>query len=92
MARFLLAVIITIGIYGCAALPTPIPYEGAEAASLYRSRCAACHALAHPKRFTARQWNGWLPRMRQIMKERGAPAINEEEWKLIEKYLTNNAR
>lgn len=92
MARFLLVVILLVGIYGCVALPTPIPDDGTEAASLYRSRCATCHALAHPKRFTATQWEGWLPRMRQIMKERGVPSMSEEEWKLIGKYLTNNAR
>jgi len=92
MARFLLAVIVMVGIYGCVALPTPVPDGGSVAVSIYRSRCSTCHALAHPKRFTALQWQSWLPRMRQIMAERGAPAISEKEWKLIEQYLTNNAR
>ena len=92
MARLLIVVVLLIGVYGCVALPTPIPDGGSEAANLYRNRCGSCHALAHPKRFTSRQWQSWLPQMQQIMAELGVPPLSEEENGIIEKYLKENSR
>ncbi|VAV82592.1 hypothetical protein MNBD_DELTA01-107 [hydrothermal vent metagenome] len=95
MARYvvlLLTIILFVGGYGCTALPTPIPDNGSKAAGFYRARCGSCHSLPHPRRFTARQWESWLPRMERIMLERGASPMGEEEKRAIEKYLKDNAR
>jgi len=95
----LIAIVIFTGLYGCAAVtdgfkgaPTPIPDGGSAEAELYRARCGSCHSLAHPRRFTARQWESWLVQMERIMLERGAPAMTEEERQTIQSYLKDNAR
>ncbi len=89
---FVLMVVLSQGLIGCASSPTPIPNAGSVAANLYAEKCSACHAVPHPKRNNASEWQHLLTLMEQRMNERGMDALTNEQRKTILAYLQTNAR
>jgi mono/diheme cytochrome c family protein len=82
-----LAAVATASVVACASagrLPVAPGEEGA--ARLYRSRCAACHALYPPGEHTAGDWPAILDRM--------APRahLGADERATVERYLVAHAR
>lgn len=49
---------------------------------LYSEKCAGCHQLYHPEKYTIAQWNNILPKMFSKAKVSG-----EEQRKLIGDYV-----
>ncbi|HHL40686.1 MAG TPA: cytochrome C [Deltaproteobacteria bacterium] len=77
---------------GCVARPTPLPEPSSSDAALYRSKCGSCHAIAHPKRHTAAQWEHMLEVMERQMKHRRMEPLTEEERSAILEYLKRNSK
>jgi len=77
---------------GCAVGPTPIPEAQSPAALLYAEKCGACHAVPHPKRNTAAEWQHLFVLMEQRMIERNIVALTDEQREMLMSYLQNNAR
>lgn len=90
--RFLPATLTMALLTGCAGTMTPIPEPGSKAARTYTDHCQACHALPHPARLTARQWDHMLAIMQQRMRERGLPPLDEPTFATIQGYLHRHAR
>ncbi len=84
-------IVITL-LSACAGQAPPIPEAGTEGARMFSARCQACHALPHPRRLTAGQWDHMLGVMRQRMRERGLPDLAPEELDTIRDYLHRHAR
>jgi len=60
-----------------------ITLENAKAGyKLYSEKCASCHQLYHPGKYTVAQWNSILPKMFPRAK-----VSNNEQQKLIREYL-----
>lgn len=60
-----------------------ITLESAKAGyKLYSEKCAGCHQLYHPDKYTIAQWNNILPKMFPKAK-----LSSEEQRKLIEDYV-----
>ncbi len=68
-----------------------IPDAGSPGARLYAKRCQGCHALPHPQRLTAGQWDHMLGIMQQRMRERGVPTLDADEFETIQGYLHRHA-
>jgi len=83
---FILSVMVVYPAWGM-----DIPDADSQAAQLFASRCAACHALPHPKRLDWPHWQHMLRVMKQRMHERGMD-MTTEEWRVIADYLQTNAR
>ena len=79
-----------LAITACSTSQLPAPRS--EGAALYRARCGGCHALAHPRRHTAEGWAQMMDLMEQRMRERGMPALSDDERRIIMGYLTDHAR
>ena len=74
-----------------AALAMDIPDPQTPAAKLYAARCAACHALPHPKRLDWPAWRHMLHVMERRMQEHGMQ-MSDAEWRQIAAYLRRHAR
>ena len=81
-----------MGVAGCASGLTPIPEPESAAALLYEEKCSVCHALPHPKRNTAAEWQHLFPLMERRMSERNMAAFSETERETLMKYLRSHAR
>ncbi len=92
MNKILCFIFIGLGVGGCANGPTAIPDAQSPAAVLYAEKCAACHALPHPKRNTVNEWRHLVTLMEQRMAERNMLALSAKEKETIMRYLQSNAR
>jgi len=86
------AVMVVTSIAGCAGGPMPLPDAQSPAAVLYAEKCGACHAVPHPKRNTAAEWQRLFPLMEQRMAERHMAAFSPEEKETLLNYLESHAR
>lgn len=60
-----------------------ITLENAKAGyKLYSEKCASCHQLYRPEKYTISQWNSILPKM-----FRKAKLSDEEQQKLVRDYV-----
>jgi hypothetical protein len=69
-----------------------LPGATTPEAQVYISRCAACHAVPHPRRHAYRDWQVLVAVMEERMRERGHPALDDGERAAILGYLRTNAR
>lgn len=86
------ATIIMTGMAGCAGGPTPLPDAQSPSATLYAEKCGVCHAVPHPKRNTAAEWQQLFALMEKRIAERHMAAFSPEEKDTLLKYLESNAR
>jgi cytochrome c5 len=98
MKKVCIVVVISVAIAACSAktfAPTDrqlpamqqkvpgITLESARAGyTIYSKKCAGCHQLYHPGKYTIVQWNRILPKMFPRAK-----VTNEDQEKLITDYL-----
>lgn len=76
----------------CAGAPTPLPEADTDAARFYAARCGACHAVPHPGRHTAAEWDRMLALMDVRIAERAMPALEGNDRERIRAYLARHAR
>jgi hypothetical protein len=74
-----------------AACSRPLPEEGSVAATLYRSRCGACHRAYPPGALKFAMWEMIVPRMEERMRAAGQPRFADEERATIYDYLRRHA-
>ena len=58
---------------------------------LFESRCATCHQLPEPAMLKPKQWRLVLMTMQKRMQQSHLPPLNEDEFALVLKYLTEQA-
>jgi mono/diheme cytochrome c family protein len=84
---------------GCAML-TGIPDLDTSDGRVYAQRCGACHATSHvgghvvpdPRFRTMAEWENILPKMEQLIRERGLAPLGESEREAIIRYLSQHAK
>jgi len=81
-----------LGLLGCVSGPTPIPNAESPAAKLFVEKCGTCHAVPHPKRNSAEEWQHLIPLMEQRINERGMDALTNKQRETIQAYLQTHAR
>lgn len=84
--------VVGLSLVGCASVPTPIPDAGSSAGMLFTEKCGVCHAVPHPKRNTATEWQHLLTLMERRMAERSMVALSATERVSLLDYLQNHAR
>jgi hypothetical protein len=96
------SVVVILGmlwIGGCAML-TGIPDLDTPDGRVYAQRCGACHGTPHerghgvpdPRLRTMAEWQTILPKMEQLIRERGLPLLGESEREAITRYLVRHAK
>lgn len=83
----------------CAIL-TGIPDLDTPEGRIYAQRCGACHGRYHvgshgvpdPRFRTMAEWEKILPKMEQLIRERGLAPLDEWERKAIIRYLSQHAK
>lgn len=83
---------VCLALLACAGQVTQIPDDISANAVTYRAKCSMCHALPHPKRHTAEQWQHVVGMMEQRMAERKFNRLTQQERDEIMAYLTKHAR
>ncbi|MFQ6093725.1 MAG: hypothetical protein ACE5OR_13810 [bacterium] len=69
-----------------------LPGYGSREAKLYLKACAQCHSTPSPKRYSRQEWKTIFDRMDRRMEMcMMARSMNEEEKRIILKYLMDNA-
>ncbi len=91
MKTILTALVASVLLGAQPALAMEIPDAHSPVARLYAERCAACHALPHPKHLAWPAWRHTLHLMKQRMNERGMQ-MRADEWRQIAAYLRRHAR
>jgi mono/diheme cytochrome c family protein len=93
------AILGVLGMAGCAML-TEIPDLDTPDGRVYAQRCGACHGTSHlrghgvpdPRFRTMAEWENILPRMEQLIRERGLAPLGDLEREAIIRYLSQHAK
>ena len=91
---YLLAVLTNM-LAGCTALSAthnPAEHDNSPAATLYRTRCSACHALPDPRRLSFTGWQAVIPVMQHRMHERGMDALDPQQRQTLLAWLKAHSR
>lgn len=97
--RFNTALLTVLYVTGCAML-TGIPDLDTTDGRVYAQRCGACHGRYHvgshgvpdPRFRTIAEWEHILPKMEQLIRERGLAPLGESEREAIIRYLGQHAK
>lgn len=90
--RLCLLSVVGLSLVGCAGVPTSIPDANTPAGALFTEKCGACHAVPHPKRNTATEWQHLLTLMERRMAERSMVALSTTDREILLGYLHRHAR
>lgn len=82
----------TFILYGCAALPTPLPEGKSTQAKLFAKKCGACHSVPHPKRHTYEQWERMVSIMDMHSEKNEMELLSDKEKEEIMNYLKKHSR
>jgi len=93
MFKYIFSFMLIITLFtGCALFRASVPEPASEGAKAYKKVCAACHALADPRRNTPSQWEHLVRIMEKRMVQRQIPPMTTEEKRLILGYLKKYSR
>ncbi|MBK9307729.1 MAG: hypothetical protein IPM58_11730 [Nitrospira sp.] len=88
---------------GCGGVFTGIPELDTPDGRVFAQRCSACHGkpfgshgvthgVPDPRFRTLAEWQDLLPRMEQLMREKGLPSLTESERAAIIRYASRHAK
>ena len=87
-------------VVGCGGVFTGIPDLDSPDGLVFAQRCGGCHSSSYrgghgvpdPRFRTMAEWQEVLPRMDRLIRERGLPALTEQEREAIIRYLGHHAK
>ncbi len=92
-----------LSIGACGGIFTDIPDLDTSDGRVFAQRCSACHGkpfgshgvthgVPDPRFRTMAEWQDLLPKMEQLMREKGLPPLTDPEREAINRYLSRHAK
>lgn len=103
LCAYALGVTAWLSIGGCGGVFTGIPELDTSDGQVFAQRCSACHGkpfgshgvthgVPDPRFRTLAEWQDLLPRMEQLMREKGLAPLTDSEREAINRYVSRHAK